>query len=110
MIQITTKQALLIAAAAVVAHPFLTNAVNNWGKYPSTRAALEACKQWAAKRGSVEGRNKFYTSYKQSIRKCMVRSGQGIVEGLEMKGVKDGQVFPKGDEPNRELAGKYWRF
>ena len=107
---ITTKQALLIAAAAVVAHPFLTNAVDNWGKYPSMRAAKEACEEWADKRGSVESRSRFFTSHDVLIRKCMVRSRQGIVEGLEMKDVEDGQVFLDKDSPNRELAGKYWRF
>ena len=46
MTKITTKQVLLIAAAAVVTHPFLTNAVNNWDTYRSESDAWEAC-DWA---------------------------------------------------------------
>ena len=72
---ITTKQALLIAAAAVVAHPFLTNAVDNWGKYPSLRAADLACEKWANKRAAEEQKQVF-TSQDVLIRKCMVRSRQ----------------------------------
>ena len=50
MIQISTKQALLIAAAAVVAHPFLTKVVNDWGKYRSEADAWEACAAYASAR------------------------------------------------------------
>ena len=111
---ITTKQALLIAAAAVVAHPFLTNAVDNWGKYPSMRAADLACEKWANKRGDVEEqktpRGYWITPRKLSIRTCRPRPDEGVVEGFEMKGVEDGQVFLDKDSPSWELAGKYWRF
>ena len=107
---ITTKQALLIAATVVVAHPFLTKAVNDWGKYPSMRAADAACETWADKRGSIEEGTRFYNSRMLSIRTCRPRPDEGVVEGWEMKGVEDGQMFLDEESPNWELAGKYWMF
>ena len=105
MKNITTKQALLIAAAAVIAHPFLNNVVSGWGKYPSLRAADIACEKWADQRGTarVAASNR-----KTSIRTCAVRIDEGVIEGWEHKGVKDGGVVTSAN--GEQLAGKYWRF
>ena len=47
MTKITTKQALLIAAAAFVAQPFVSHVISNWDTYRSEADAWEACADYA---------------------------------------------------------------
>ena len=96
------QQALAIAAAAVVAHPFLTKVVNDWGKYPSIRAAREVVKSGPTREQRGK-RSRFYARTSSPFAR-ITRSSQGIVEGFEMKGLKTARSFRR-DEPNRQLAG-----
>ena len=51
MAQLTTKQALLIAAAAFIAQPFVSHAISNWDTYRSDADAWEACNNYADRVG-----------------------------------------------------------
>ena len=41
--------AALVLATAIVAHPFITKAVDGFGQYPDSTAALNACRDWRGK-------------------------------------------------------------
>ena len=64
---ITTKQALLIAAAAFIAQPFVSHAINNWDTYRSEADAWEACIDYADRVGSFS----FHLTFPRVLRKSM---------------------------------------
>ena len=69
---IQTK-AIYVVAAAVVAHPLITKAIDGWGKYPSDREAGLACIA-AARKGRLV---KVFFTYgpvkDRYVRECLSR-------------------------------------
>ena len=53
-------KAIYVLAAAVIAHPFITKAVDGWGKYPSKVEANRACSAAKAKLDDIHSEKKPY--------------------------------------------------
>ena len=106
---ITTKQAVLLLAAAVIAQPFVSKTINNWGVYPTKAAAKAACQEWADEKGNIV---LTYWNLSQRIRSCVNPSDENIFYGYEYIGVKEGQRLDgkRGEHQEQELTGKHWRF
>ena len=43
------KLSAAVIAVAIVAHPFITKAVDGFGQYPDSAAARTACREWREK-------------------------------------------------------------
>ena len=53
-------KAIYVLAAAVIAHPFITKAVDDWGKFPSKVEAQRACYAAKAKLDDIHSKKKPY--------------------------------------------------
>ena len=104
---ITTKQALLIAAAAVVAHPFISKAVAGWGVYPTSNDAYAACERWE-KAGGKYLYGRAWGVDSAAIRWCQIDPQEKVVKGFIRPGVSKNQRVK--ERVNTSEIAKHWKF